>query len=664
MASRHHFLALTILLAANGRPICAQPVLFPHPLSPRIVTYDIDVRLDAATHILTGHEALTWRNTSRDTIREIPFHLYLNAFRNNRSTFMKERSPALATNTEGEDRWGYSEIRKLTYGRDAQDVLENLSFIHPDDDNADDKTVALLALPETLSPGDTALLSIDFTAKLPDPPIARSGAREEFNFAGQWFPKPGVYIDGRWNCHQYHSTSEFFADFGVFNVRITVPEKNIVGGTGQEYDLRNNGDGTATHFYHAEDVHDFAWTTSPAFVEFKDRLGGIEIRALVQPDHLGQGLRHLEAVKTALEYFQNWYGPYPYPNVTVVDPRRGAGGTGGMEYPTLFTAGTIYGLPEGLKTLELVIIHEFGHNYWYGMVASNEFVESWLDEGINTYTEIQIMNDRYGSDKSVMDCLGFRLSDLQLARGEYVLAPSTDPILRTSWGYYSGTSYGVNSYMKPGMMLTTLQNYLGRDTMLKVMRTYVERWRFKHPTTKDFISVASEVSGQDLSWFFDQALATNAILDYSVDRISVEEIHPSIGYDYTRSLGVAADSLSGEKITPGMYLNEVDIRRLGDFKFPVEVEMIFKNGDRIREHWDGQELWKKYRYTGPERLLSATVDPDHKIPLDINYTNNSKTVEEETLGIRKMATRFLFWMQVMFDQPDVVNIFTALGGMF
>jgi len=659
---------LLIVLQIDGKTN-AQPKLFPQPLSPRIANYDINVKLDVAKRLVRGTEIVKWFNKSPDVITELQFHLYLNAFRNNKSTFMKESGGSSRGFKIDKDGWGFTDIKsvKLLSG---ENLTASMQFIHPDDDNPDDKTVISLPLPKPLQPGDSILLNIDFNAILPQPPFARSGAKEEYFFAGQWFPKVGVFTDGQWNCHQYHANSEFFADFGVYNVKINVPEKNIVGATGTQVEIKNNGDGTATHFYHAEDVHDFAWTTSPEFIEFRGKAQDVDIRVLMQPDHAYQGQRHLDAAKVAVEYFQNWYGDYPYPNLTIVDPRRGAGGSGGMEYPTLITAGTIYGLPEGVRAVEMVVIHEFGHNYWYHMLASNEFEESWMDEGINTYSEIQIFNDRYGPVGDIIDCLGIKINDQQFQRAQYISRPDLDPTLRKAWEYYSGGSYAINSYAKPGIFLTTLQNYLGKETMLKIMRSYSERWRFKHPKTKDFIAVANEVSGQDLNWFFDQAIYSNSILDYSVDVIKSNEILKSKGFDYSFS---SDDAISGKGIkddsgemrdSTTLFLDEINVRRLGAFKFPVEVEIVFEDGEKLREKWDGLELWKKFKYIKPVKVVSATVDPDHKIPLDVNITNNSKTLGRQSLGVNKLGVRLLFWTQFLLDQPEFMNLFNFLESLF
>ena len=688
-------LCVGILLISSNSGIVAQPVIFQKPLSPRIANYNINVTLDTKKRMLTGQEILKWYNKSGDVINELQFHLYLNAFRNNQSTFMKEsrgRSRGFEIDKKG---WGFIDITSIKLNS-ITDVTSTLQFIYPDDGNTDDKTVARLPLPRPLAPGDSIVVSIDFRAVLPQPPFARTGAKEEYFFIGQWFPKTGVYINGAWNCHQYHAYSEFFADFGAYDVYMTVPEKNIVGATGIEMKVTKNGDGTATHYYHAEDVHDFAWTTSPEFIVHTATVQDVNVRLLLQPDHADQAQRHLDAAKVGIEYFQNWYGDYPYPNLTVVDPRRGAGGSGGMEYPTLITAGTAYGLPEGVRLVEMVIIHEFGHNYWYHLVASNEFEESWLDEGITTYSEMQIIDDKYGSDGNMIDFLGIKLNDIQMQRASYISMPDADTTIRKSWEFYSGNSYGINSYAKPGLILTTLQNYIGKDAMAKIMRTYFDRFRFKHPTTGDFIAVVNEIVAKNpdwhkdqpvyskigsktissnellqpnFDWYFNQALRSNAILDYSVDVVRSWESLVAKGYDYTFS----PDSINDDTDDPSedessdstkLYMTEVRVRRLGDFIFPVEIECTFANGEKLREKWDGQDLWKKYRYEKPAKIIYATVDPDRKVPLDINYINNSKTLDFQALGVNKIALQFMFWVQTLLDQPEYLNALSFLPTIF
>lgn len=629
--------AVFILAAAAA----GQPVIFENALSPRIASYDIEVKLDAETGILHGKETLYWRNASSYPVNELQFHLYQNAFRNTKSSFMKETLGSKPETKMKPKQYGFIDIESISLAT-GEDLKAKMEFIHPDDDNAEDRTVLRVPLPRPLLPGQVITVKIEFTEKLPEPPFARSGAKKDFFFVSQWFPKTGVFVDGRWNCHQYHSHTEFFADYGVYNVKMTVPSKNLVGATGIEVSRMDNGDGTATHFYHAEDVHDFAWTTSPKFIEFKTRQNHVDIRLLLQAAHKNQAERHLEAARLAVKYFESWYGPYPYPNLTVVDPAPGAGGAGGMEYPTLITAGTLRVMPKGVRAVEMVIIHEFGHNYWYHLVGSNEFEESWLDEGINTYSEIQIVHDIYGAEGSMVDWLGLKADDLQIRRYSYLAAPNLDPVIRNGWQYYNGASYTAMSYSKPALMLITLENYLGKETMNKIMREWLARFSFQHPHTRDFITVANEVSGQKLDWFFDQALFSNAVLDYAVSSVSSKEIEKGKGYDFDYSTDkplpkfLPLKTEESDKASPEkMYLSVVKVRRLGEFRFPVEIEMVFDDGEKLREKWDGQDIWKEFRYVKPKKLVSATVDPDKKIPLDLNWQNNTRTAEQPPLEKKK-----------------------------
>ncbi len=580
---------ILFLLFFSAGMLSAQSVILEKSLSPRIANYNIDVELDTSNRILNGRETLIWLNTSDKTVQDLHFHLYLNAFRNSKSTFMIESGGRHRSNLIDKNGWGFINIDKINIA--GREMIDYLEFLQPDTDHPDDKTVCRVPLFRSLKPGQKIEVEIEFTAKLPSPPFARTGAKADYYFVGQWFPKIGVFENGAWNCHQFHSTTEFYADYGVYNVHINVPQGYIVGATGLEQEVVQNDNGTATHFYHAEDVHDFAWTASPDFVEFHGKEQDVDIRVLMQRDVAYQGERHLKAAKFSVRYFQDWYGDYPFPNLTVVDPRRGAGGSGGMEYPTLITAGTAYGLPEGVYLPELVILHEFGHNYWYHLLASNEFEESWLDEGINSYTEAKIM-DHIFNGAGAINVGDFQLGNQQMHRMRYISFADYDPMLRRGWEYYSSGSYGTNSYSRPAVILLTLDNYLGADVMRKVMQEYVRKWRFKHPKTQDFVDVVNAVSGQDMSWYFDQILYSNAKLDYSLAGIYSKRITKPRGIDFDDDMVIAesdsaeieaeADTLETELSEDSLaavnsseiekkvwYESGISVRRLGEFKFPV-----------------------------------------------------------------------------------------------
>src|SRR6266851_21166 len=382
-----------VLFAATASAKPAVTGAITPPLSPRNASYTIDARLDAATRTVTGSEIIIWRNITRRTVTDLQFHLYWNAWRNGRTTFMRERALGREPDPRPVDDWSRIDVTSIKV-EGGTDLTGSIRFIAPDDGNPDDQTVMAVGLPGAgLSPGVESRIAITWTAHVPRT-FARTGAIGNFFFIAQWFPKIGVLQDAGWNCHQFHSGTEFFSDYGVYDVSLTVPRGWRVGATGIERDRQDHGDATTvattTHRYYQDDVHDFAWTTSPDVIERTARfehatLPPVEMRLLLQPEHADQADRHFEATRATLKYYGEWFGAYPYGHITIVDPAYQSG-AGGMEYPTLFTAGTRWWIAPRVTTPEGVTVHEAGHQYWYGIVGDNETEDAWMDEGFNTFS--------------------------------------------------------------------------------------------------------------------------------------------------------------------------------------------------------------------------------------------------------------------------------------
>jgi hypothetical protein len=639
------------ILCVAAMIVSSSPGLFAATGKP-IVNYDITARLVPEEKKVEGREVLIWLNDSDVPVSELQFHLYLNAFKNNLSTFMKESGGSHRGFKMDEENWGSITLNKFQI-QDGADLLAATSFLQPDDGNPDDQTVLRVGLPAPVKPHESITLAMEFTSKLPKV-FARSGFVGDFFMIGQWFPKIGVFQNKAWNCHQYHSTSEFYADFGVYKVAITVPEKYVVGATGKRILDQKNADGTRTVTHYQEDVHDFAWAACPDFVEFKETYKLDEPRVetemilLVHRAHLRQKDRYAGALRNGLEFYSKSYGAYPYPTITLVDPAPGAMAAGGMEYPTLFTAETMSWLPLGVRLPEMVTIHEFGHNYWYGMVGSNEFEEAWLDEGINSYSEIKAMDRYYGAGRSMIDFGSWAIGDETFNRTSVIGSGRFDPIVKKSWDFIGRSSYALNVYSKAALMLLTLERWLGEDVMAGIMRTYFERWKFRHPTTKDFVRVAEEVSGKDLSWFFDQVLYSPDKLDYGISDLRAEEVPEPEGlFDgrKTESAKNVRDKAAGAKTAPKKFRNVVVAARFGEWVFPQEVLIEFDNGEKVRETWDGKDRWKRFVYVKDVKVRSAEVDPGHKLALDVNYANNSRVLEPRKPVVMKIAAGFMEWFQ-------------------
>jgi len=625
--------------------------------SPRNANYAITARLDPASRTLKGEELLTWRNTTTVPATSLRFHLYYNAWRNTRSSFLREQRLAGDDDTETrpDSDWGWIDVTgiKLVPASGAPvDLGGRLRYIAPDDGNGEDRTVADVPLEVPVAPGETVNVQIAWSSRIPRT-FARTGAIGNFYFIAQWFPKIGVFQESGWNCHQFHNATEFFSDFGIYDVRLTVPTGWTVGATGLERGRRDEGDGTTTHQYYAEDVHDFAWTTSPDYVERVERFGHaglppVAMRLLLQPEHAQQAERHFQATRATLRYYGEWYGPYPYGNITIVDPAWQSD-AGGMEYPMLFTAGTRWLAPRRVADPEDVTVHEAGHQFWYGIVANNEFEHAWLDEGINTFSTAraldQFFGPRYLSKRYFGGFVPWVLDDFPLRRatdGNRLNAYRTHPYLDAeslpTWQYWPGDAW-VTTYTKTALWLHTLERMLGWDTLQKILSTFFTRYAFKHPTPRDFFAIVNEVSGRDLTWFFDQVYRSSTTFDYAVETFTSERTQD-------RGLFGDANTRGATKVSADVYHTSVVVRRRGDGVFPVDVRVTFENGQDARWTWDGKERWKAFEVDRPARAVSAQVDPERVLLLDAHYTNNSKTLEPKTAAAgRKWSLTWLLWLQ-------------------
>lgn len=678
------------VLALLACAVCAHA-----SISKQIASYDIKATLDTKAHLITGNEVLTWVNDSPDTVATLRFHLYMNAFRNSRSTFFRESGGQLRGDQFKGDEWGWVDIKSMQLAGD--DLTGAIRFIHPDDENTEDRTVIEVALPRPVKPGETIQVSIGFETKMPSV-FARTGFHGDFYLGGQWFPKLGVWekagfrysTAGAWNCHQFHANSEFFANFGRYNVELTVPSAMVVGATGE---LKNKTEsrGRTTYTFEQEDVTDFAWTAQPTYLreermflaakettpqeiaavaklhgipESEARLTDVKMIALVQPEHREQMDRHFNSLRAAIKWFGLWYGHYPYKTITVVDPPANADGAGGMEYPTFITAGTVWHLAPESHMLEEVTVHEFGHQFWMQLVATNEFEESPLDEGFNTFSTTQVMDKVFGGMGELpVRFFGLDLwklfklpgvTDSSLSRAQYLVLPAQDDTIRKAWQYYNSTSYSVNSYVKMGVALETLRSVLGRDTFDRVMRTYHQRWRFNHPTARDFQKVATEVSGKNLDWFFDQFFFGNRLLDYSVGDVINTRRRSTMGVVERGGKQVVVTKKEAEKqddkndenkAFKKQYECTVKIKRVADAAVPVDIWIHFKDGATEKRSWDGQYRWVKYTFLRGSEIDWVQVDPERKYKLDISYANNSWQQETNRRLSIHWTMQLLFWFQ-------------------
>ena len=656
------------------------------------VEYEIGVELDPQTHRLHGTEKIRWTNHAGAATDELWFHLYLNAFSNDHTTFMRGLGRGtLRGISEIERGWGWTRIVSLCTA-DGTDILGDLTFERPDDGNEHDYTVARVALGNPVEPGASVELLLEFEAQLPRV-IARTGWAEQFHLVGQWFPKLGVYesadrdggAETSWNCHQFHPATEFYADFASYRVQITVPDDFIVAASGVQLEQREVAEGTSrkvVHTYTADRVHDFAWCAAPESLmaeidaEFEPgrdvpsvwlsragellgmsaaelELPPVHLRLLVPRSQLELGERMLHGARLAIAWYGLHYGPYPYPQLTVVSPPPGAEEAAGMEYPTFITSGGSrllkYPPFSWFAVNETVTVHEFGHQYFQGLLASNEFEQAWLDEGFTSYSETScmaaIVDD--GLVPEIKASNPWAAKRLEWARRRTPLQ-----IDQRAWDFRTRDDYGLASYTKTALALKTLEGLIGPETFARALRSYADTWRFGHPTGEDFFAAMNAATGEDLGWFFDQAIRGDATVDWGIASVRQRAVASVEGVLWQQGEWVDAageDPLEDEDASDSetLWVIRLDLVRRGEFIGPVDILLVFADGSEQRRTWDGRDRWMRFNIEGPERLLSVAVDPDGIWVLEGRRADNYWRDEPDSSEVNKTtwwataAIRFL-----------------------
>jgi hypothetical protein len=561
------------------------------------------------------------------------------------------------------------------------------TFVQPDGGPKTDRSVVRIDLPQPVPAGATTNLDIDFFSQLPRV-VARTGYYGTFHLVAQWFPKVAVLeLPGergatapRWNAHEFHLHSEFFADFGSYDVRITVPKGFTVGATGALTGNPVEKAGKVTHRYVQHDVHDFAWTADNRYAKpltrtWQGPLGPVQVSVLYPADYASNAEPVLQATIDSLDYFSKTLGPYPYGTVTAVVPPYGADEAGGMEYPTFFTAdstkqdapGTL-----GRFALDFVTIHEFGHGYFYGILGSNEFEEPYLDEGMNEYWNQRMMTARKQDIVLTAPWLkpygiGARITPFEMERLGASLADPADPLGDNAWSRLSSGSYGT-VYSRTATAMRQIESLVGTPAMERAMKLYYERWKFRHPSTADLQAALAEGTGKPeiVEAAFAAFVHGTGKVDDRVASIASREELPLPGYRMHKGQQVLVGSKALDKAIadrraawkkkhpdakdwqgPFPYRSSVVVRRDG-LAVPQTLRVKFADGTQRDMPVTTTGSWQRFTFLGPAKVVSAQLDPDNRIHMDLSELNDSRTAEPDRSASRRWFRDFTMLLQSLF----------------
>lgn len=605
------------LLASVSPDALARAAVPPVP----VASYELDAKLDAERHIIDATGTITWTNTSRRPARQLYFHLYLNAFEGPETLFSR-----LGGGRHGglTGQRGFIRVSSLSSPRfSGVNLWENAAEHSPGDEN--DRTDISVPLPEPILPGETLTLHVDFEAQLPEI-VERTGFRDDFHLVAQWYPKLAKrHPDGSWVHFSFHPHAEFFADFGSYDVRLNVPANHVVGSTGHA--IASSEEAGRLHYRAvAHHVHDFAWTSWPGFHDESREIAGVHVRVLSPPETRLARQATWRTLESGLPHFESAYGSYPYPTLTVVHPPRTAQRAGGMEYPTFITTGGSELLTAlGFRVTEIVTIHELGHQWFQGLLASNEAAHPFLDEGINSYAEWRYMEAEYGTG-SLLDFAGLRVS---LPAAERVVGVSSDPhpppIAQPASAFDSFGSLARLVYSKTALSLETLGRTYGKDLLHRALHDYALAHRFGHPEPKDFFRSLKQSMGSEAAAVAREMLATPAYIDLQVADVQVAP--------------------SGSR-SPTTFR----VERRGNVSVPFDVAATDSSGKRHSFRCSGERKICTFSLPAELRLARIVVDPEQKILLDSNLYNNRRLISPpsaKTLSRWSLATLWQLFIQTI-----------------
>ena len=605
------------------------------------VDYEMDITLHDSIRQLSGKTIIKYTNNSPDSLERLYMHLYPNAFqvgsvkyreyisfsgRTTRAKYFKDQLDGFTSKIEIHD-------------FDVAMPDQNTSWIHKTPVLKSYKisdSILEAELIKKLGPNEKVRIDINWTHHIGEM-VERAGFyKGQYNMA-QWYPKMAVYDEEGWHADVFHAEGEFYGEFGDFKVQFDIPKSFIIAASGivtsgdpgwssVKVDTSLDYEKWVNKFdslyvepenferrnvtFHAENVHDFAWVASKNFMYEGGKHENIDVHVLYDKDRGYDWTKVvLERSINAIAWLEDKFGEYPYPQITTTDRVK----NGGMEYPMLVMNG---------RASEGLIVHEYGHIYFYGILANNELDEAWLDEGFTTTQTSHYMMDRYGDH-------GFDTTNNDFYRsfpGRYyplendlhsdqwrainlMISGHDENISRPSYLFKNGTSYSRNAYTKPSLMLTELRYLFDSDSLYyAAMKYYYKKWKLKHVNEERFIESIEEFTNQDMNWFFDSWLHTTNHLDYGIE------------------------SFKKTKNRDGKWDIDLEIKNYGKRFMPLKIKTSFSDGTFDTRWWQNH-LWRYndlFEYTVDKKPLKVTIDPESRL-VDLDFRNNTTKMDNKVV---------------------------------
>lgn len=571
----------------------------------RVASYTLEAKLDPEAHVVQGSGTIRLLNVSSAPLDHVFVHLYLNAFEHERTVFRRRAGSGM----RGSDQLtsaGHIDVERFAWVEAGQENLWPAGATTPGD--PEDRTDIRVPLPRSILPGETATFELRFQSYLPSIAL-RTGFLGSFHMVAQWFPKLAKLEKKGFFAHfPFERFSEFYSDFGDYDVTVDVPEAFEVGGAGNIVEDQT-ADGRRRVRFSESAIGDFSFTAWDGFDVREATASGVKLRCLFPKGQDASARIELDATARGLAYFNEALGVYPYDHLTIVHPPEGADEAGGMEYPTLITTGgSAWAAYVPARLLEGLTLHELAHQWFYGLVATNENAHPFLDEGLTTYVSERALRDLYGPF-GLVDYLPVDITIDELERSFQLGMHGRAPVSSRAGDFASGSDYGRLVYARTATILRTLDR-VWDGAALRATGAYAREHRFRHPSPTELERAIAEASNEEAVRFFRSATFAQGHVDF-------------------RPTAIENEARAG-----GGFIRRVWLERAGDLSIPVDLDLIDSSGARQRVRWSGDEATTVVSTEGSLPLHSVLVDPEHRVLVDEDRHNDALSIDPSSLAPR------------------------------
>lgn len=583
------------------------------------ISYNMDVRLNVQTNILQGKQQIQYTNNSPDTLKEIYFHLYWNAFQPNSSMDVRSRelgTKVVGRNRDGSDRLDWDgrvkdRISQLKPNEIGYCRIQSITLNGVTLKGKEYETIIKFDLPKPILPKQTVSIQTQFEAQVPVQ-IRRSGRdnAEGVRYSmSQWYPKVVEYDYTGWTPNPYIAR-EFYGVWGDYDVNITLDKSYKIGASGVlqnaaaigwGYDkpgtpIKDIAGETRSWRFTAKKVHDFVWAADPGYQHITRKPdNGPLLHFIFKSDKADDAnwVSTANECARAYPFMKDLFGAYPWPEYSFIQ-----GGDGGMEYA----------MATLIKTASLgTAIHEWMHSWYQHLMGTNESLYAWMDEGFTSYGESVVTQYLKGGT-------GFALADeyrgyIALAKGKF-----EEPMSTHADHFATNYAYSTAAYSKGAVFLGQLGYVIGDSLLKKTLHAYYDAWKFKHPNPNDFVRVAEKVSGMELDWYKEYMVYTTKTIDYAIDSLWMED-------NYTL----------------------VRIKRLGEMPMPVDVTLTFKDstteqhyvplnltyGEKPAESTAPRVVYPAQRWTHRDMIIRTNRRINEIISVEIDASQRMADIERK-----------------------------------